>query len=54
MKGSNRETVERGMLPANLPESTVVTAALDWHAGFGWVVARGPDISPDGLALKRP
>ena len=54
MKGRKRETVERHMLPTNLSESTVVTAALDWLAGFGGVVARGRDISPDGPAPEHP
>ena len=36
-----------------LPESVVEDAALEWLAGLGYAVARGPDIGPDGPAPER-
>ena len=34
-------------------ESVVEDAALDWLAGCGWRVARGPDIAPDAPGAER-
>ena len=31
-------------------ESEVEDAALEWLAGLGYAVARGPDIGPEGRA----
>ena len=54
MTDRKRKTVERDMLLNNLSESTVVIAALDWLARFGWVVACGQDISPNDPTPERP
>ena len=34
-------------------EGTVETAAIDWLASLGWVVAHGPDIAPDSPSAER-
>ena len=36
-----------------LAESDVERAALDWLAGIGWDVARGPEIAPGGPGAER-
>ena len=36
-----------------IAESDVESAALDWLAGCGWSVARGPDIAPDTPGAER-
>ncbi len=36
-----------------LTEADVEQAALDWLAGLGWSVARGPDIGPDAMQPER-
>ena len=36
-----------------LTEADVESAALDWLAGLGWQVARGPDIAPDTPSAER-
>ncbi len=38
---------------ANLNESTVEEAALNWLKAIGWQIARGPDIAPDTPATER-
>ena len=38
---------------AKFTESDVEDAALDWLAGCGWSVARGPDIAPDTPGAER-
>ncbi|MGB9152367.1 MAG: hypothetical protein WCD70_04685 [Alphaproteobacteria bacterium] len=36
-----------------LAESDIEIVTLDWLAGLGWVVAHGPDLTPEGKAPER-
>ncbi len=38
---------------ANIDESDVEAAALDWLGPLGWAIAHGPDIAPDTPAAER-